>query len=53
MNNLTSNAINKSERKISGKGAVSSLFIDKNTAVYFDSFGIEYIPQEVLNNIKD
>ena len=47
MNNLTSNAINKSERKISGKGAVSSLFIDKNTAVYFDSFGIEYIPQKV------
>ena len=30
-----------------------SLFIDKNTAVYFDSFGIEYIPQEVLNKIKD
>ena len=29
------------------------LFIDKNTAVYFDSFGIEYIPQEVLNKIKD
>ena len=21
--------------------------------VYFDSFGIEYIPQEVLNKIKD
>ena len=30
-----------------------SLFIDKNLAVYFDSFGIEYIPQEVLNKIKD
>ena len=30
-----------------------SLFIDKNTAVYFDSFGIEYIPQEILNKIKD
>ena len=29
------------------------MFIDKNTAVYFDSFGIEYIPQEVLNKIKD
>ena len=26
---------------------------DRNTAVYFDSFGIEYIPQEVLNKIKD
>ena len=24
-----------------------SLFIDKNLAAYFDSFGIEYIPQEV------
>ena len=30
-----------------------SLFIDRNTAVYFDSFGTEYIPQEVLNKIKD
>ena len=30
-----------------------SLFISKNTAVYFDSFGTEYIPQEVLNKIKD
>ena len=30
-----------------------SLFIDKNLAVYFDSFGIEYIPQEVLNKIRD
>ena len=27
--------------------------MDRNTAVYFDSFGIEYIPQEVLNKIKD
>ena len=30
-----------------------SLFIDKNTAVYFASFGIDYTPQEVLNKIKD
>ena len=30
-----------------------SLFIDRNTAVYLDSFGIEYIPQEVLNKIRD
>ena len=30
-----------------------SLFIDRNTAVYFDSFGIEYIPQKVFNKIKD
>ena len=30
-----------------------SLFIDKNIAIYFDSFGIKYIPKEVLNKIKD
>ena len=30
-----------------------SLFINKNLALYFHSFGIEYIPQEVLNRIKD
>ena len=30
-----------------------SLFIEKNTAVYFRCFGIEYSPQEVLNKIKD
>ena len=30
-----------------------SLFIHRNVAVYFDSFGIEYIPQEVLNKIRD
>ena len=30
-----------------------SLFINKNLAVYFDSFGIQYIPQEVLNKSKD
>ena len=30
-----------------------SFFTDRNTAVYFDYFGIEYIPQEVLNKIKD
>ena len=28
-------------------------FIDRNLAVCFDSFGIEYIPQEVLNKIRD
>ena len=28
-----------------------SLFINKNVAIYFDSLGIEYIPQEVLNKI--
>ena len=30
-----------------------SLFVYENTAVYFDSFGTEYIPQEVLNENKD
>ena len=30
-----------------------SLFIDWNTAVYVDSFRIEYNPQEVLNRIRD
>ena len=30
-----------------------SLFIDRNTAVYFESFEIEYIPQKALNKIKD
>ena len=28
------------------------LFLDRNTAVYFDSFGIEYIRPEVLNKIR-
>ena len=28
-------------------------FTDRNTAAYFNSFGIEYIPQEVWNKIKD
>ena len=30
-----------------------SLFVDKNMAVYFDSFGGEYTLQEVLNKIKN
>ena len=29
------------------------LFIDRNVVLPFDSFGIEYIPQEVLNKIRD
>ena len=29
------------------------LFIEKNTAVYFASCGIEYISQDILNKIKD
>ena len=44
--------INLNERKAEGKHWVS-LFIGRNTAVYFDSFGIEYIPLEVLNKIRD
>ena len=31
----------------------ASLLTDRNTAAYFDSFGIKYIPQEVLNKIRD
>ena len=27
--------------------------LNKKTNVYFDSFGIEYIPSEVLGKIKD
>ena len=43
--------INLDDKK--GKGTHwFSLFIDKNEIVYFDSFGIEYIPQEVLSKIK-
>ena len=30
-----------------------SLVIERNTAAYFDSFGVEYIQYEVLNKIKD
>ena len=30
-----------------------SLFIDRNIAVYFDSLGIKYVPQEVLNKTRD
>ena len=30
-----------------------SLLIDRNTAVYFNSFGNEYILHEVLSKIKD
>ena len=30
-----------------------SIYIDINTDVNFDSFGNEYIPQDLLNKIKD
>ena len=29
------------------------IIIDRNTALYFDSFAIEYIPLDVLSKIKD
>ena len=44
--------INLKEKK-SKKTQWVSLFIDNNAVVYFDSFGIEYIPQKVLKKIKD
>ena len=44
--------INIDDKRSTGTHWVS-LFVDRNTAVYFDSFGIEYIPQEVLNKIRD
>ena len=44
--------INLDNKKTKGTHCIS-LFADRNTAVYFDTFGLEYIPQEVLNNIKD
>ena len=31
----------------------AALFVDRNTDVSFGSFGIEYIPQEVLSRIRD
>ena len=45
-------AINLDYKKIKGTHSVS-LFIDRNPAIYCDSFGIEYIPQEVLNKSRD
>ena len=43
---------NLDDKKSKGTHWVS-LFSDRNATVYFDSLGIEYIPQEVLNKIKD
>ena len=42
--------INLDDRNSKGTHWVS-LFIDKNIAIYFYSFGIEYIPREVLNQL--
>ena len=44
--------INLDDKKSKGTHWVS-LFVDRNTAVYFDSFGIEYILQKLLNKIRD
>ena len=30
-----------------------SIFINRNTVIYFDSFRIKYIPQEVFKKIRD
>ena len=43
---------NLNDKKIKGKHWVS-IFIDRNTAVYFCSLGIEYNSKEVLKEIKD
>ena len=44
--------INLDDKKIKQTHRVS-LFIDKSTSVQSDSFEFEYIPQEVLKEIKD
>ena len=44
--------INLSNKNSKGTYWVS-LLIDRNTAVYFDSFGSKYIPLETLNKIID
>ena len=43
---------NLDDRKNKGTHWVS-LFIDRNPAVYFDSFGIQHIPEEVLKRNID
>ena len=44
--------INLDDKQSKGTCLVS-LFIDRNTVAHFDSFGVEYILQEVLSKIKD
>ena len=45
------NAINRDEKKRSKGTHWVSLFIVRNTAVYFHSFRIEHIPEEALSKI--
>ena len=44
--------INLNDKKSKGIHWVS-LFFDRNKLVYFGYFEIEYIPQDVLNTMKD
>ena len=44
--------INLDSKNSNGKHWIS-IFFDRNKVIYFDSFGIEYIPQDVLNKIWD
>ena len=44
-------AINLNDKK-SKETYWVSVFIDRNAVVYFDSFGTEYIPLEVLNKSR-
>ena len=37
------------ELKMKGMSYILMIDIDRHTVVHFDSFGIEYIPQGVLN----
>ena len=44
--------INLGDKQSRGTNRIS-LFVERNTVMYFDSFGIDYTPLEVLNKIKD
>ena len=44
--------INLDDKKIKRTHWVS-LFTNRNITIYFDSFGIKFIPQEELSKIKD
>ena len=44
--------INLDDKQSKGTHSVF-LFIDRNTAVYFDSFRIEHIPRELSSKMKD